>query len=280
MPRKVLRVTRKSTRKIVKKKTCRKSRSNTKIRVGGGKDIDYSTIKDKIIKYPFRDDLELTLKKGHKIDSYNAKMVFCSNDIKSKRKIGGIGALFRRKLIDESARLKQYEAEQDGKIRLYQDENERKYDIENYADYNFNAYEMFSIELKGNEKSLLVRDDDNILATTSNLDLKIDTQVKGLVSSAKKIMPRFDLDGNYGKAWISAPPTEEIIIKSGEKMKINPAVLVACAMKDKKSYKVKTSINPTKFNRGTLRFEGPARVFILKPDLSETMVKYRYKMFS
>ena len=144
MPRKVLRVTRKSTRKGVKK-TCRKSRSNTKIRVGGGKDIDYSTIKDKIIKYPFRDDLELSLKKGHKIDSYNAKMVFCSNDIKSKRKIGGIGALLRRKLIDESARLKQYEAEQDGKIRLYQDENERKYDIENYADYNFNAYEMFSI---------------------------------------------------------------------------------------------------------------------------------------
>lgn len=286
MPRRILRVSRKSirkSRKLVRKsrKSVRKSRSNTKARVGGGKDssVDYSTIKEKVIKFPFRDDLHLTLKKGHKVDAYNAKMVYCSDTISSKRKLGGLGNMFRRKMLDESAVLKQYKAEEDGELRLYQDENERRYDIENYADYNFNPYEMFSMELTGDEKSLLVRDDDNIMVTTSNFDLKIDTQVKGLISSAKKVMPRFDLDGDYGKAWLTAPPVELLKVKEGEKIKINPAVFVAAAMKNKKCYKVKTSISPTKFNRGTLRFEGPARIYILKPDLSETMTKYRYKMF-
>ena len=68
MPRRILRVSRKSirkSRKLVRKsrKSVRKSRSNTKARVGGGKDssVDYSTIKEKVIKFPFRDDLHLTL---------------------------------------------------------------------------------------------------------------------------------------------------------------------------------------------------------------------------
>ena len=77
-------------------------------------------------------------------------------------------------------------------------------------------------------------------------------------------MPRFDLDGDYGKAWLTAPPVELLKVKEGERIKINPAVFVAAAMKNKNATKVKTSISPTKFNRGTLRFEGSSKNLYFK----------------
>ena len=249
--------------------------------VGGGKDMEYNKITSEVIKYPFRDELELTMTPGQILHSYNSKLIYMSDTIKSKRRMQGFKAMLRRSFLDESKFLKMYEANDNGVLRIYHDSNERVYD-QNYYGFDsdmLNIYEMFDVKLDQKYKSLLVRKDDAIMISTGNTSLKVDTSLKGLVTKAKTIMPRLDLeDGDTGRIWLTAPPYETVEIPDGKSLHVNPESFIACKMTNKKSYSIKTKLGVTKFNRALLSFQGPAILYMCKPDFSDTVRKYKYRL--